>query len=453
MNVGNPADRVRALFTDPGVRATAAARLIMLVGAPVSLYLAATRLRPGMQGYYFVGVNIVALAQLFELGLGTIIVQFASHEWPRLRWGARGGLEGDPIARDAIKALLLAALRWYAWAAIGLFVLAGGGGVVAYGNVFSRELWSFVVLWGGFAVITALYLLTIPFICVAEGCGDLVAVQRMRAWQAAAVLISLWTGIIWAGPLAAAWLAATAQLLVAIGWLVIRHPGLLRAPRSLPAHLLDRSQGLPAQYRAEQKRSAQFWLALFLMPQLLAPILLRVRGGDDAGRLGITLAIAIAPLTLSVAWLHGRYPSFGVLIAARRTLEFDALARRATGEAVAIFLTGALCLVVTVRLLPHFVPAMALRILPLGYLAALLCGSLASLLIQAMAGWLRAFRDEGFAAPVVAGASGVVLVSGICGAVGGVRFMVSGFALASLCFAVPVAATHFFRVRRERLAA
>ena len=426
----------------------------MLVGAPVSRYLAATRLRPDLQGYYFVGVNIVALAQLFELGLGTIIVQFASHEWPRLRWSARGGLEGDPIARDAVNALLLAALRWYAWAAIALFVLAGGGGLLAYGSAFGRELWSFVVLWGGFAVITALYLLTIPFICVAEGCGDLVAVQRMRAWQAAAVLIALWTGIVWAGPLAAAWLAATAQLLVAIGWLVIRHSGLLSAPRSLPAHLLDRSQGLPAQYRAEQKRSAQFWLALFLMPQLLAPILLRVRGGDDAGRLGITLAIAIAPLTLSVAWLHGRYPSFGALIAARRTTEFDALARRATGEAVVVFLAGALCLAAAaVRLLPHFVPAMAVRILPLGYLTALFCGSLASLLIQAMAGWLRAFRDEGFAAPVVAGATGVVLVSGICAAVGGVRFMVVGFALTNIGFAVPVAAAHFFRVRRERLAA
>ena len=425
----------------------------MLVGAPVSLYLAATRLPPRLQGYYFVGVNIVALAQLFELGLGTIIVQFASHEWPRLRWGARGGLEGDPIAKDAVNALLLAALRWYAWAAIGLFVLAGGGGLLAFGSAFGREFWSFAVLWGGVAVITALYLLTIPFICVAEGCGDLVAVQRMRALQAAAVLVALWTGIIWAGPLAAAWLAATAQLVVAFGWLVTRHPGLLRAPRSLPAHLVDRSQGLPAQYRVEQNRSAQFWLALFLTPQLLAPILLRLRGGDDAGRLGITLAIAIAPLTLSIAWLHGRYPSFGALIAAGRTTEFDGLARRATGEAVAVFLAGALGLAAVVRVLPHIVPAMAIRILPLGYLAALFCGSLASLLLQAMAGWLRAFRDEGVAVPIVAGATGVVLVSAICGAVGGVQFMVVGFAFANLCFAVPVAAAHFFRVRRERLAA
>lgn len=448
-----PADLVRALFADPGVRATATTRIIMLVGAPVSLYLAATRVHPEMQGYYFVGVNIVALAQLFELGLGTIIVQFASHEWPRLRWNARGGLEGDPIARDAINALLLTALCWYGWAATALFVLAGVGGIVTFGSAFGDVWWSFVILWGGFTVITATYLLMIPFICVAEGCGDLVSVQRMRALQAAAILIALWVGIIWAGPLAAAWLAAAAQLLVAMAWLLVRHRGLLQAPRSLPAHLLDRTQGLTARYHIEQGRSGQFWLALFLTSQLLAPILLRERGGNDAGRLGITLAIAMAPLTLSIAWLHGRYPSFGALVAAGRTIELDSLSRRATGEAVAVFLASAICLAAGVRLLPYIAPVMAVRILPLGYLAALFCGSLASLLIQAMAGWLRAFRDEGFAAPIVAGATGVVLVSGICGAVGGVQFMVVGFALTNVCFAVPVAARHFFRVRRERLAA
>ena len=97
----------------------------MLVGAPVSLYLAATRLRPGLQGYYFVGVNIVALAQLFELGLGTIIVQFASHEWPRLRWGARGECEGESIDRDAETALPIDAIGRYAGADLPLLAVSG----------------------------------------------------------------------------------------------------------------------------------------------------------------------------------------------------------------------------------------------------------------------------------------------------------------------------------------
>ena len=111
--------------------------------------------------------------------------------------------------------------------------------------------------------------------------------------------------------------AAAAQLVVAAVWLARRHPGLLRAPRSLPASLMEGPAGVPGRYRPEQGRSAQLWLALFLTYQSLTPILLYLRGGDESGKLGITLAVALAPLTLSLAWLHGRFPAFGALIASK----------------------------------------------------------------------------------------------------------------------------------------
>ena len=60
---------LRSFAGDAGVRATAVSRLIALAGAPITLYLAATRLPPNEQGWYFVAINIVAFAQLCELGL------------------------------------------------------------------------------------------------------------------------------------------------------------------------------------------------------------------------------------------------------------------------------------------------------------------------------------------------------------------------------------------------
>ncbi len=203
-----PLRRLFALAADAGVRATAATRLLALAGAPVSLYLAATRLAPGMQGYYFVAINIVALAQLFETGMGTIVVQFASHEWPRLRWGAKGGLEGEPAARDAVAGMLRAALRWFGIAGLALFAIAGLGGFALYGSAWRGAKFEFGVLWCGCVALTAAYLLVVPFVCVAEGCGELVAVQRMRSWQVGLSFVAIWTGIVMGGPLLAAWLGA-----------------------------------------------------------------------------------------------------------------------------------------------------------------------------------------------------------------------------------------------------
>jgi hypothetical protein len=437
---------------DAGVRATALSRLIALAGAPVTLYLAATRLPPNEQGWYFVAVNIVAFAQVCELGLGTIIVQFASHEWPRLRWGRNGGLEGDPSARDSIAALLVTATRWFGVAAILLFAIAGIGGALIFGSNLGGSRLGFTIFWCGFVSVTALYLLVIPFVCVSEGCGDLLAVQRMRAWQAAAVLLALWTGITLSGPLAAAWLAATAQFLVAAIWLFARHRGLLRAPRTLPARLLDSVKGLAVRYRAEQAHSAQLWLALWLAPQLLAPVLLRMRGGDEAGRLGITLAVATAPLTLGLAWLHGRYPSFGAMVAEGRTQEFDLLARRATADASRVFVALCIMIVGLVVLLQRYVPSIGARFLPPVSLIALMAGNFGGLLLQAMAGWLRAYRDDAIAAPIVGGAVAVVISSAVAGTVGGANLMSAVFAGSTLFVAVPLAAAHFVRVRRKRLA-
>ena len=442
---------LRAFAGDAGVRATAISRLIALAGAPLTLYLAATRLPPNDQGWYFVAINIVAFAQLCELGLGTIIVQFASHEWPRLRWGRGGGLDGDPSARDSVAALLVTATRWFGGAALALFLIAGLGGTLIFGANLSGSRVAFAILWCGFVSVTALYLLLIPFICVSEGCGDLLAVQRMRAWQAAAILVALWTGILASGPLAAAWLAATAQLLVAAVWLFTRHRGLLRAPRKLPALLLDGVKGLAKRYRTEQARSAQLWIALWVTPQLLAPVLLRMRGGDEAGKMGVTLAVATAPLTLAIAWLHGRYPSFGAMIAEGKTREFDALARRAAREAVSVFFAACIPVVGVVLLLPHVLPAFGMRFLPPLSLIALMAGNLAAVLLQAMAGWLRAFRDEGISAPIVGGAAAVVISSAVAGTLGGAQLMAAAFATSSLLIALPLSWSHFQRVRKERL--
>ncbi|HEY2850192.1 MAG TPA: hypothetical protein VGI97_09965 [Gemmatimonadaceae bacterium] len=447
-----PVRWLRSFAGDAGVRATVLSRAVALGGAPVTLYLAATRLAPNDQGWYFVAINVVAFAQLCELGLGTIIVQFASHEWPRLRWERTGGLDGDPSARDSVGALLVAATRWFGTAALVLFLVAGIGGLLIFGSNLSGSRGGFAILWSGVVAVTALYLLAIPFICVAEGCGDLLAVQRMRTWQAAANILALWTGILLAGPLGAAWLGATAQLLVAAAWLFRRHRGLLRAPRTLPAALLEGTREAANRYRAEQARSAQLWIALWVTPQLLAPVLLRMRGGNEAGKLGVTLAVAMAPLTLAVAWLHGRYPSFGAMVAGGKTREFDALALRAATEAVSVFVVTCLALTGAVLLLPHVLPSLAARFLPATSLLALMAGNLGALLLQAMAGWLRAFRDEGIATPIVAGAVVVVLASAIAGTVGGAQTMAGVFAASSLLIAFPLAYGHFARVRRSRLA-
>ncbi len=120
-------------------------------------------------------------------------------------------------------------------------------------------------------------------------------------------------------------------------------------------------------------------------------------------------------------------------------------------EAVTVFAATGLMLIGMVLLLPRLLPTFAMRFLPPFSLVALMAGNLGALLLQAMAGWLRAFRDEGIAAPVVAGAAAVVAASAVAGVLGGAQLMAAVFGATSLLVAVPLAGAHFRRVRRERL--
>ena len=419
-----------------------------LVGAPVTLWLVATRVAPGEQGTYFVLVNLVALALFLEVGPGTILVQFAAHEWRQLHWSPDGDLAGDPVARSAIGAILHRGLRWYAVAALAFFLLAAGGGLWLAVPVDPRA--TLVPWWMATICLVALYFLLVPFLNVSEGCGAILPLQRMRSVQAAGVLAALWVGLLWGDALAACWLAALAQLMIAGGWLLLTRRGLLRASPTLPAALAGNEPGtIASRLRVELGKSAQFWIALYLAPQLLTPALLRLRGGSEAGQLGLTLALALAPLTISVAWLHGRYPAYAAMVAQKELSRFDRTARQAFVEATTVFVAGCVGVALLVAIVARSAPVLAIRLLPTHALVALFVGAFALLSLQAMAAWVRAFRYEVLRTPTVV-ACAAMSAGGIVGAwTGGGAGASVGFAAAGVAALLPV--TFLFLRERRRL--
>lgn len=413
----------------------------------MTLWFVATRVSPTEQGTYFVLVNLVAFASFLETGPGTIIVQFAAHESRLLHWEPNGDLAGGPVARTTISAILHRGLRWYTAAAIAFFMIAGVGGLWLAIPADPRA--TLVLWWLATVGLVALYFLLVPFLNVSEGCGAILPLQRMRSVQAAGILAGLWIGLLSGNALGACWLAAFAQFVIAGGWLFLTRRGLLRAPRILPAELAGKEPGsVASRLRTELGKSAQFWIALYLAPQLLTPALLRLRGGSEAGRLGLTLALALAPLTISVAWLHGRYPAYGAMVAGNKLAAFDRIARRAFAEAGTVFLAGCVGVALLVVIATKSAPLLILRILPPYALISLFIGAFALLALQAMAAWVRAFRREGLRTPTVV-ACAVMSVGGIVGACSGGGGGASvGFAAAAVASLLPV--TILFLLERKR---
>src|SRR5476651_192970 len=92
-------DLLRRLDIDRAVFFGLLTRVWAVGAGPVTAVAIAARFTPELQGFYYTFATILALRTFVELGLGTVIIQFASHEWSGLALDPSGGIAGD---RDAL---------------------------------------------------------------------------------------------------------------------------------------------------------------------------------------------------------------------------------------------------------------------------------------------------------------------------------------------------------------
>jgi hypothetical protein len=432
---------LKALLADPVVRLVVLTRLALLVAAPVTLFLVAG-LRPAAeQGFYFVFANVQAIAVLFEFGVGAMLVQFASHASTPLR---AVGVPGVAAAHNDKRVLetLASARRWFNGAAVAVLAVVLPAGFALFRDEATRSSTAFSVAWVALTVSLAAYLTIVPSICVLEGSGHLRRVQRMRLVQALAATMSLWALIPVVGSLTAVAAATVVNLTVAGGWLFLRFPAYVNPfpPRTV---LASDDAGM----FSAQSRAAVNGVIGFLGPQLISPIVFHLQGAVAAGQIGLSLAAANAPLMLAVSWLQAKYPEYGTLVARSEFARLEQTARRATEQAVLAWLTSTAGLLILVAGLQRSLPPVGDRFLPIVSVAALSTASLGYLLYQAMAGQLRAHREETLLWPMVLGTAASIGAT-IAGAYRGASTAAVAHATAVLCVLLPLSVAAFVRRRR-----
>jgi hypothetical protein len=439
--IANSVRKRAGLWPDRALALVLATRLIPLLTAPVTLYLVATRQSPAEQGFYFVLVNVQALASLVELGAGTIVVQFISHESPNLRWRADGALEGDADSVSRALSVVRQGWHWYGGLAV-LLLLAIPGGAIAFGVAAERAGISLLPAWWTVVVATASYFPLVPLVCTLEGAHGLMRVQGVRLAQGVLATCALWTGLLRGGALMAVSMFAVVWLLVPAAWLASRH-------RALIAQVLRAMPGSPTLSNV-QWRTGATWLVLWATPQLLVQIVLASTGAPEAGQLGMSLALATGPVTLAGAWLQSRYPRFAATLATQGRAALDSLVRRSTTRALIVCTIGGAGVIGLTLLLGRYAPSLRARLLPTWTVALLCATGLGWTAIQALTAYLRADREE----PLLAVTTLCVVITIAITALAAPRGVLTAtlaYAMSIMMIAVPLVALAFGRERSTRI--
>jgi hypothetical protein len=295
-------------------------RVWSFCAGPVTAILIATQFTPEIQGYYYTFATILALQLLVELGLGTVIVQFASHEWSKLSLDESGHIVGERDALSRLVSIAKFASKWYV--VCGILIAAGLGiGGYLFFSTSARSNVDWIAPWFFLCFITGLTVSLVPIWSLLEGCNQVAQLYTFRFFQGVLTSISIWVAMLAGAELWTASISGIATLLASIFFLRRRYwafvTTLLRSKPEGPG-IQWRTEMLPMQWRI-----AISWISGYFIYFLFVPILFKYQGPLVAGQMGMTWSITGVLGAVSSAWVSPRAPQFGILIAQRRYAELD----------------------------------------------------------------------------------------------------------------------------------
>ena len=366
-------------------------QLIGAIGMVGSLYCAGAYFSSEERGFYFTFSSLIAIQQVLEAGFGQCIVQFASHEFARLRFANYQEVHGDPVARDRLYSLGRLAAKWYVKLAVGFFFVSLGGGYLFFSAKSSIGV-SWAWGWAVLCLATSLNILTLPYWYLLEGCIQVSWVNGTRAVGNAVKSAALCVGIISGFGLMSAGLAAFLYSFVTIAILLVRWRLFLRAIwKTEIAHSVSWKEEIwPFQWRI-----ATSWLGGYLSFNLANPMIFGICGPVEAGRFGMAWAAAQGIGNFAMSWGATKIPRYGMLVAQRSYRELDKLWNSALVRSIGVSILGSGILVALLLSLEGL-PKYRDRFPPLWQVIVLLLGVVLNQVLFAQAFFLRAHKREPF---------------------------------------------------------
>jgi len=384
------ADALRRLEVNRAVFFSALTQIWSTVAGPATALIIAHWLSPEEQGFYYTFGSVLALQVFVELGLATVIVQTASHEWAFLRRAENGGVEGDPHALSRLASLMRFALRYYAACAVVAAIGLGVGGILFFGST-PRPGIVWQIPWLALCAFTGLALLTTPLLSLLEGCNQVGSIYGFRFVSGVLASVTIILSIVLGSGLYVLPIASLVRILWRVTFLVWKYRRFLWQLYVLPLteRVAWRRDVWPFQWRISVS-----WLAGYFIFSLFNPVMFHYHGAVVAGQMGMTWALVNAVSRLASSWLQTRAPKFGMLIARRDYGSLDKLFRRLTFVATGIATLGSGVLWLLVLWLHASGLAMAHRILPILPVTLLLLAGILNTWVNALAVYLRAHKRE-----------------------------------------------------------
>jgi O-antigen/teichoic acid export membrane protein len=407
---------LRRLEIDRAVLFGLLSRTWGLIAGTATAILVATFFSPEVQGYYYTFTTLLALQVFVELGLGTVAVQFASHEWSKLSLDDSGHIVGDDDALSRLGSLARLITTWFVVAGVLVAIGLGAAGYVFFSGTPDHDI-DWFSPWLLLCAITGLTIWLVPIWSLLEGCNQVARLYSFRFFQGVLASVVVWIAILRGADLWTASVSGLAMLVCSAFFLKRRYWIFFKTL------LLSEPQGPRIRWRTDmlpmQWRIALSWMSGYLYFSLFTPVLFKYHGPVVAGQMGMTWAVVGVVGSIPISWLSPRVPQFGMLIAQKSYRDLDRLFWKTTRIVtlvtvlVALSIWGAVCLL---NAIDHPVAVhLASRLLAPLPTSFFLLGQVLMVISAPFSTYLRAHKEEPAMVVSVTAAIAIALATLILG--------------------------------------
>ena len=365
---------------------------------PITVFLIASRLTPQVQGFYYTFSTLLTLQVFLQLGLGTVVSQFASHEWANLEIDENGTIVGNNSSLSRLASIANIAFRWYIIIGIIFFILISLGGYVFFSTSNPSKTINWEHPWILLCFMEGLSVCLVPVWSILEGCNQVVKLYRFRFYQGMIISITIWVALVYGASLWTAAFSVLVYILTSIYFIKKYYFAFFISIKNSINIKLSESINWKVDMLPMQWRVALSWISGYFIFSLFVPILFKYSGPEIAGQMGMTWTLIVVLGSVSSSWLSPKTPIFGMLIAKKDYVELDKVFWKTTKIVIYASLVLALFILTTVILINNievpFIKKFANRLLPPLPTGIFLIAQLIYIASTPFATYLRAHKKE-----------------------------------------------------------
>ena len=414
-------------------------RMWSALAGPLTILLIATRFSKVEQGYYYTFSSILALQVFFELGLLTVLAQFAAHEFAFLSWGDNGEIKGSEAHRDRFVDLLGKGFKWYTVSAVLLIIVLIPAGLYFFTPSPANTVdFTWRLPWVLAVIGVGCNLLLIPFYAVITGSGDVASINCREMIGGMSGSIIAWLVIACGGGLYAIPAVTTGTIVVGVLYLFKSKPRLVVTAFShaFGSDKVTNTISWWGEVWPMQWKIALSWVSGYFIFQLFTPVLFKYHGPVVAGQMGMTLSTVNAVQGICLMWLNTHSPEFGKLIALKNWQVLDSSFSKVLKQTMVVSVVLASAAVMVVAGLQTYTN-IGSRFLPVQQVIIFLAAVCGNIVINGWAIYMRAHKQEPMLVLSIIGA----LLTGASTFFLGIKYssmgMAIGYCLLTIFYGIP----------------